>query len=45
MDYQEKRRHPIVKSFYFATRGILEALKTERNIQIHSSAAVIVILA
>lgn len=45
MDYQEKRKYPILKSFYFASKGILEALRTERNIQIHSSVAVIVILA
>jgi undecaprenol kinase len=45
MVYQEKRRYRIGKSFYFASRGIVEALKTERNIRIHSSVAVVVILA
>jgi undecaprenol kinase len=44
MGYQGKRRHPIGKSFYFASRGIVEALKTERNIQIHSAITVVVIL-
>ena len=43
MDYQGKRRYPLVKSFYFASRGIIEALKTERNIQIHSVVTVVVI--
>lgn len=45
MDYQGKRRYPLVKSFYYASRGLVEALKTERNIQIHSIVTVVVILA
>jgi undecaprenol kinase len=44
MGYQGKRRHPLVRSFYFASRGIIEALKTERNIKIHSTVAIIVVL-
>lgn len=45
MGYQGKRKNPLLKSFYCASQGILEALKTERNIQIHSMATVAVILA
>lgn len=44
MGYQGKRKHPFVKSFSFALRGIGEALKTERNIRIHSMMTVVVIL-
>lgn len=44
MGYQGKRRYPILKSFYFASKGILEALRTERNIQIHSIVAVLVVV-
>ena len=44
MGYQGKRKNPFVKSFYFASRGIFEALKTERNIKIHSIVAVLVVL-
>ncbi len=44
MGYQGKRRHPLIRSFYFASRGIIEALKTERNIKIHSTVAIIVVL-
>ena len=44
MGYQGKRRYRVIKSFYFASRGIFEALKTERNIKIHSIVAVIVVL-
>lgn len=45
MGYQGKRRYPILKSFYFASRGILVAFRTERNIQIHSLTAIFVLLA
>jgi undecaprenol kinase len=44
MGYQGKRRHPLIRSFYFASRGIIEACKTERNIKIHSTVAILVVL-
>lgn len=43
MDYQGKRKGSLRKSFYCATSGIVEALKTERNIQIHSVVTIVVI--
>ena len=46
MDFQEKgkKRYPLLKSFSFACQGILEAVRTERNIQIHFVLTAIVIL-
>lgn len=43
MDYQGKRKNSLRKSFYCAASGIVEALKTERNIQIHSVMTIVVI--
>lgn len=37
------RRHPLYKSFVFAFQGIFESMKTERNLQIHFTVAVIVV--
>ena len=38
-----KPKYPLVKSFSFACQGILEAVRTERNIQIHVVAMLVVV--
>lgn len=45
MDFQEKdkKRYPLLKSFSFACQGILEAVRTERNIKIHFALTAIVV--
>ena len=44
MGFQGKRKNSLRKSFSCASQGIIEALKTERNIQIHSIVTIVVIL-
>lgn len=44
MGYQGKRRISLRKSFSFAIKGIMDAIRAERNIQVHSLIAIIVIV-
>ena len=38
-----KPKYPLMKSFSFACQGILESVRTERNIQIHVVLTVVII--
>lgn len=39
-----KPKYPLMKSFSFACQGILESVRTERNIQIHVVLTVVIII-
>lgn len=49
MDCKDKEKHPfkapsVIRSFSYAGRGILSAFRTERNIRIHFTMAILVVI-
>ncbi|HWO97975.1 MAG TPA: diacylglycerol kinase family protein [Bacillus sp. (in: firmicutes)] len=44
-DKREKKKQRLAESFYYAIEGILYVIKNERNLQIHATVAILIIIA